>query len=243
LNLFNTNSFGNFWFSTGTPSFLIQLIKSQQIELMEFENLAVTGFTFDTYDIENMDISALLFQTGYLTVKIITIEDEEKTYELSYPNHEVRNSFLTYLLGEYTQKKSGVNTRLLKRIGKAAAADDMDRFVRELKSLFASIPYHIFIGDREAYYHSIIYLVLSLNGAEVRAEDPTNIGRIDAVLETGKKIYIMEFKIGSEQEALAQIKGMKYYEKYLGKGKEVVLMGIGFDPEERNIGNYLLERA
>jgi hypothetical protein len=241
LNLFNTNSFGNFWFSTGTPSFLIQLIKSQQIELMEFENLAVTGFTFDTYDIENMDISALLFQTGYLTIKKITIEDEEKTYELSYPNHEVRNSFLTYLLGEYTQKKSGVNTRLLKRIGKAAAADDMDRFVRELKSLFASIPYHIFIGDREAYYHTIIYLVLSLNGAEVRAEDPTNIGRIDAVLETGKKIYIMEFKIGSEQEALAQIKEMKYYEKYLGKGKDIVLMGIGFDPEERNIGNYLLE--
>jgi hypothetical protein len=241
LNLFHTNSFGNFWFSTGTPTFLIQLIKSQQIELMEFENLAVTTFTFDSYDIENMDIAALLFQTGYLTVKKITIEDEEKTYELSYPNHEVRNSFLTYLLGEYTQKKSGVNTRLLKRIGKAVEADDMDRFVRELKSLFASIPYHIFIGDREAYYHSIIYLLLSLNGAAVKAEDPTNIGRIDAVLETGNIIYIMEFKIGSEQEALEQIKEMKYYEKYLNKGKEIVLMGIGFDPEKRNIGNYLLE--
>jgi hypothetical protein len=241
LNLFNTNSFGNFWFSTGTPTFLIKLIKSQQIELMEFESLAVTTFTFDSYDIENMDIAALLFQTGYLTIKKITIEDEEKTYELSYPNHEVRNSFLTYLLGEYTQKKSGFNTRLLKRIGKAVEADDMDRFVRELKSLFASIPYHIFIGDREAYYHSIIYLLLSLYGAAVRAEDPTNIGRIDAVLETGNKIYIMEFKIGSEQEALEQIKEMKYYEKYLNKGKEIVLMGIGFDPEKRNIGNYLLE--
>ena len=82
---------------------------------MEFGNLAVTGFTFDSYDIEYMDVAALLFQTGYLTVKKITIEDEEKTYELSYPNHEVRNSFLTYLLGEYTQKKSGFNTRLLKR--------------------------------------------------------------------------------------------------------------------------------
>jgi hypothetical protein len=208
---------------------------------MEFENLAVTGFTFDSYDIENLDIAALLFQTGYLTVKKITIEDEEKTYELSYPNHEVKNSFLTYLLGEYTQKKLGFNTRLLKRIGKAVEADDMDRFVQELKSLFASIPYHIFIGDREAYYHSIIYLLLSLSGAVIKPEDPTNIGRIDAVVETGKKIYIMEFKIGSEQEALEQIKKMKYYEKYLGSGKEIVLMGIGFDPEKRNIGNYLLE--
>jgi hypothetical protein len=241
LNLFNTNSFGNFWFSSGTPTFLIQLIKSQQIELMEFESLAVTGFTFDSYDIENMDIAALLFQTGYLTVKKIIIKDEEKTYELSYPNHEVKNSFLTYLLGEYTQKKSGFNTRLLKRIGKAVEADDMDRFVRELKSLFASIPYHIFIGEREAYYHSIIYLLLSLSGAVVKPEDPTNIGRIDAVVETGKKIYIMEFKIGSEQEALEQIKEMKYFEKYLGSRKEIVLMGIGFDPEKRNIGNYLLD--
>jgi hypothetical protein len=185
--------------------------------------------------------SICYFQTGYLMIKKITIEDEEKTYELSYPNHEVRNSFFTYLLGEYTQKKLGFNTRLLKRIGKAVEADDMDRFVQELKSLFASIPYHIFIGDREAYYHSIIYLLLSLSGAVIKPEDPTNIGRIDAVVETGKKIYIMEFKIGSEQEALEQIKKMKYYEKYLGSGKEIVLMGIGFDPEKRNIGNYLLE--
>jgi hypothetical protein len=83
--------------------------------------------------------------------------------------------------------------------------------------------------------------VLSLTGAAVKTEEPTNIGRIDAVLETGNKVYIMEFKIGSEQRALEQIKEMKYYEKYQGKGKKIVLMGIGFDPGKRNIGNYLLE--
>jgi hypothetical protein len=121
-------------------------------------------------------------------------------------------------------------------------AGDMDGFIGEIKSLFASIPYNIFIGDREAYYHTIIYLLLRLSGADVRCEDPTNIGRIDAVVETVKKIYIMEFKMGSEQEALAQIRDMKYYEKYLGKGKEVVLFGVGFDIEKRNIGNYLLEQ-
>ena len=147
---------------------------------------------------------------------------------------------MTYLLGEYTQKKLGFNTRLLKRIGKAIEVDEIDRFVQELQSLFASIPYHIFIGDREAYYHSIIYLLLSLSGSMVKCEDPTNIGRIDAIVETGKKIYIMEFKIGSEQEALKQIREMKYYEKYLSRGKEIVLMGIGFDPEKRNIDNYIL---
>jgi hypothetical protein len=241
INLFAEKKFGNFWFSTGTPTFLIRLIKSQQIDIMEFDDLPVNSYTFDSYDIENMEIGFLLFQTGYLTVKTITLEDEEETYYLSYPNYEVRSSFLNHLLGEYTQKKMGFNTRLLKRMGKAVEAGDMDRFIQEVKSLFASIPYHIFIGEREAYYHSIIYLLLSLSGAVVKPEEPTNIGRIDAVWETGNKIYIMEFKMGSEREALEQIKEKKYYEKYLGKGKEIVLMGIGFDPEKRNIGNYLLE--
>lgn len=109
----------------------------------------------------------------------------------------------------------------------------------------ASIPHQVFIGEREAYYHTIIYLVLKITGAEVRCEDPTNRGRIDAVVETENKIYIMEFKVGkrSEQEALEQIKEMKYYEKYLGTGREIVLIGMGFDPENQNIGNYLLENC
>ena len=241
LNLFTENSFGNFWFSTGTPTFLIRLIRSQQSGIREFENTAVKNYTFDSYDIENLEITALLFQTGYLTIKTITTENREKIYHLSYPNLEVRDSFLTHLFGEYTQKKMSAGTRILERLRKAIAADDLDRFVQEIKSLFASIPYHIFIGDREAYYHSIIYLILRLNGAAVRCEDPTNIGRIDAVLETANKIYIVEFKVGSEQEALAQIKEMKYYEKYLGTAKKIVLMGIGFDPGKRNLSDYVLE--
>ncbi|MCP5102689.1 MAG: AAA family ATPase, partial [bacterium] len=241
LNMFMEKKFGNFWFATGTPTFLIKLIKDRQWDLVEFENLPVQSYTFESYDIENMDTAGILFQTGYLTIKRIAVENFKETYWLSYPNQEVRESFLTCLFGEYAQKESSSGTRILERMRKAIAADDMDRLIREIKSLFASIPYHIFIGDREAYYHSIIYLVLSLNGAEVKCEDPTNMGRIDAVLETGNKIYIFEFKMGSEQDALAQIKEMKYYEKYRGSGKEIFLMGIGFDPEKRNIGNYLLE--
>ncbi len=243
LNLFTEKSFENFWFTSGTPTFLIQLIRRNKSEIMEFENLTVESYTFDSYDIENMDIAALLFQTGYLTIKEITTQGITKvrTYHLSYPNKEVRDSFLTYLLGEFSRKDMSFSSRFLKRINELVKAGDMDGFIREIKSLFASIPYHIFIGDREAYYHSIIYLILKLAGVDVRCEDPTNIGRIDAVLETGNKIYIMEFKMGSEHEALEQIKKMKYYEKYLGSGKEIVILGAGFDLEQRNIGNYLLE--
>ncbi len=246
LNLFNASSFENFWFSSGTPSFLVKLIKSRQYDVEEFEDFPVKSYTFDSYDIENLELPALLFQTGYLTIKKITTKGmiKAKTYHLSYPNQEVRQSFLTHLFGEYTQKDISSCTQFLGRISETVEADNIDRFVREIKSLFASIPYQVFIGEREAYYHTIIYLVLKITGAEVRCEDPTNRGRIDVVLETANKIYIMEFKVGkgSEKEALEQIKEMKYYEKYLGTGKEIVLMGTGFDPENRNIGNYLLEK-
>ncbi|MCK4765127.1 MAG: ATP-binding protein [Candidatus Aminicenantes bacterium] len=241
LSLFTENIFKNFWFSSGTPGFLIEAIKKQQSKIMDFENLPVKSYIFDYYDFGNLEISALLFQTGYLTVKKITLKNFEETHHLSYPNKEVRDSFLAHLFWEYTQQEMTPGARLLEQIGKAINAGDIERFIQEIKSLFASIPYHIFIGEREAYYHTIIYLILKLNGAVVRCEESTNIGRIDAVVETGEKIYVMEFKIGSEQEALEQIKAKKYYEKYLGKGKEIVLLGIGFDVEKRNVGDYLLE--
>ncbi len=240
LNLFNSSSFENFWFAAGTPTFLVNSIMKRKIEPMEFENLPVKDHVFNSYDLENLNAVALLFQTGYLTIKQVTREAEVKTYVLSYPNQEVRDSFLSHLFGEYTQKDTDFGTRLLERISKAVKADDIDGFIQKIKSLLASIPYRIFMGKKEAYYHSLIYLILRLSGASVSCEDPTNLGRIDAVLETGEKIYIMEFKMGSEKEAIAQIKAMKYYEKYLGSGKEIVLLGIGFDPGKRNIGNYLL---
>ncbi|MCP5108334.1 MAG: AAA family ATPase, partial [bacterium] len=146
LNMFMEKNFGNFWFSTGTPTFLVKLIKDQESDVVEFENLPVKSYSFDSYDIENMDIAGVLFQTGYLTIKQITIENNDKTYHLSYPNQEVRKSFLTCLFGEYTHKKLSSGTRILDRMRKSVAVDDMDRFIREIKSLFASIPYHIFIG-------------------------------------------------------------------------------------------------
>lgn len=95
LNLFAEKHFRNFWFTSGTPTFLIQLIRSKKREIRDFENLTVGNYTFDSYDIENLDIVALLFQTGYLTVKRITIENNEEAYHLSYPNKEVRDSFLS----------------------------------------------------------------------------------------------------------------------------------------------------
>ncbi|MCK4763780.1 MAG: AAA family ATPase [Candidatus Aminicenantes bacterium] len=241
LMLFSKKQFDNYWFSTGTPTFLVKLLKERNYDISEFEDLPVSSYIFDSYDVDNIEIAPLLFQTGYLTIKEAWTRKEKKWYRLSYPNKEVRESFLTYLFREYTGRDLAAGTRLLERMAEAVEAGDMESFIQQVKSLFASIPYNIFIGDREAYYHSIIYLILRLCGVRVEPEKQTNTGRIDAVIETGQKVYIIEFKIGSEQEALDQIKNKNYHESYLSSDKEIVLMGVGFDLEKRNIGNYALE--
>lgn len=243
LSLFKENSFDNYWFSTGTPSFLIRMIKEKGSDITRFDNLPVSHYAFDSFDFDTMDVIPLLFQTGYLTIKEIYTKRDTKRFRLNYPNKEVRDSFLTYLFQAYTQKGPGVSTEILDRVSEAIDDDDVDRIMQELKVLFASIPYHIFIGEKEAYYHTVIYLALKLAGADTIPEDPTNKGRIDAVLETEQKIYIIEFKLGkgSEADALAQVKSKGYHEKYLNRGKQIVLVGVGLDPEERNIGDYVTE--
>lgn len=243
LSLFKEKSFANYWFSTGTPSFLIRMIKEKDSDITRFDNLPVSHYAFDSFDFETMDVIPLLFQTGYLTIKEIFTKRDTKRFRLNYPNKEVRDSFLTYLLHMYTQKGPGVSTEILDRLSEAIDDDDLDRIIQELKALFASIPYHIFIGEKEAYYHTVIYLALKLAGADTISEDSTNKGRIDAVMETGHKIYIIEFKLGknSEVAALEQVKSKGYHEKYLERGKHIVLVGVGLDPEERNIGEYAIE--
>jgi len=241
LSLFSENSFENFWFSTGTPTFLTRLIKNKQRNISQFDNLPVSSYTFDSYDIENMDVTSLLFQTGYLTVKEIFFKKEKKKYRLSYPNKEVRDSFLTYLFQEYTEKGLEISSQVVERLVEAIDNDDLHRLMEEIKSLLASIPYYLFTHQKEAYYHTIIYLILRLAGAEIRSEESTNIGRIDAVMESEHIIYIFEFKMGDEREALEQIKRMKYAEKYMSGNKRIVLVGVGLNAEQRNIGNYVKE--
>jgi hypothetical protein len=108
--------------------------------------------------------------------------------------------------------------------------------------LFASIPYQIFLADREAYYHTIVHLVLRLLGAQVRSEASTNQGRTDAVLEVGQSVFICEFKLAPAQQAIFQAKARGYAEPYLGQGKTVYLLGVSLDPEQRNIDHYVFEQ-
>jgi hypothetical protein len=242
LLYFEKKAFADYWFATGTPTFLIKAIKEKDIPVMEFEKVEADTTTFESFEIENMEITPLLFQTGYLTIKGKEVTDDGTIYQLSYPNKEVRESFLKHLLKDFTEKRSIESLKILRALKSSLDENHLDSFFSTIKSLFASIPYDIFIQHREGYYHTIIYLLLRLAGITIQPESESNIGRVDAVAETETHIYIIEFKIGTSEEALKQIKEKKYYEPYLASGKVITLLGIGIDPEQRNIGTYISEQ-
>ncbi len=224
------NLYRSYWFETGTPTFLINLIKQQQYFAPRLDNLRVDEQLFNAFDIENLNIETLLFQTGYLTIKQVQENFEGISYILDFPNFEVRHTFNQVLFSSISQLDSGdISTKTRK----AFLNLDMDLLRDNLYQLFAAIPYqngkiHIY----EGYYVNVIFTHLKTIGLDVRCEERTNKGRIDLVVQTPETIFLLEFKLGKEN-ALQQIKSKGYHEKYADK--HTVLLGINFDETERNI--------
>jgi len=231
---FDELTFGNYWFETGTPGFLVKVAMEKDLNIEDWENLQVGRTFFSQFDIENINPGLLLFQSGYLSIK----KFDGERYTLSYPNKEVQASFFHFLLEKYSDKSHGDVEKILPGIKKALSEKNIDSFVETIRVLFSGIPYNISLSRYEAYYHSLIYIVLKMSGIDILPEKETNIGRIDAAVETEKYIYIMEFKMGSADEAINQIFEKKYYEPFRLKKKEIILLGIGFSREERNISGF-----
>ncbi|MFN8489495.1 MAG: ATP-binding protein [Caldilineaceae bacterium] len=236
-------TFENYWFSTGTPSFLIKLLRQEQIAAYELQEVLATDGFLDSADVNDVSVLSLLFQTGYLTVKQIHPAVQGYEYVLGYPNHEVQQAFQQYLLADYLNRSVALLTAtILSRLQQALRKQNIQTFIDILNTVFASIPYTLFL-PQEAYYHSIVYLILKLLGFAIRAEPLTSQGRIDAVLELGDKVYILEFKMTTAQVALDQIKARGYDQPYHNQGKTIILLGIAFDKEQRAIGDWQSELA
>ena len=190
---------------------------------------------FGAYELENLAVLPLLFQTGYLTIK--KYDRTFMTYILGYPNFEVENSFQYSLLCSYSETQ--VDGYLIDLI-RALRNDDFETFFDTLHIFFANIPYDLQIS-KEKYYQTVFYLIFSLIGLKVEAEVKTNKGRIDAVI-IDKDIYIFEFKFdGDKDRALNQIKDKKYFEKYQGEEKKIYLFGVEF--ADRNVGEWVVEKT
>jgi len=236
----NDFEFKNYWFSTGTPSFLIKLLQEREFRLIDFENLEVDERILNSFDIEKIELETVLFQTGYLTIKKKEKFLDDTFYILSYPNKEVRKSFNDYVL-DYLVERVSTKTKIQINLYKVLLLSDLDRLEGILRALFKSIPYNNFVKNQiaryEGFYASVLYAYFTGAGFDVIAEDTTNDGRVDLTVILGKKVYLFEFKVYDE-EPLKQVIEKKYYEKYMSY-EEVYGVGIKFNNETRNIDKYL----
>ncbi len=240
LQVLEHQVFKYFWFETGTPTFLIQLIRSRNFDLTRLDQLELKESAFSAYDVEQLQLPALLFQTGYLTIQ--NYDSQFEFYRLGYPNLEVREAFTQNLLNSFFTPEHFFDQTPLHHMLRALQNADMDAFFQNLTTLFATIPYDIQI-PLERYYQSIFYLTFTLIGVHIQAEIRTNRGRIDIVLETDSTTFLFEFKFdGTAQEAMDQIHQQGYAEKYQATQKSLLLIGANFDGKTRNVGEYLVER-
>jgi len=244
LSFFVQKRFSSFWYSSGTPKFLTDLIKGRPRGYTDIRNLEIGEWALDTFDIRRIEVEPLLFQAGYLTVKEVITKWDPPSYLLEMPNFEVRQAFNLHILAEFTESGSAFAESAYKRIRYALEAGDLQGMLAALKPLFASIPYELHIG-KEAYYHSIFYAIMNLLGFDIHAEISVSGGRIDATLELSDKAYVMEFKYEgcnpdtapeekqklfekALNDGLEQIKDRGYADKYAGSGKTVHLATFAF---------------
>ncbi|UOD34647.1 ATP-binding protein [Deferribacteraceae bacterium V6Fe1] len=238
--------FDNYWFESGTPSFLIKLIKERNYFLPSLTNLILDKKILSSFDIENIDLEVILYQSGYLTIEKMIDTGRSIEYKLKIPNLEVQISLNDYILRYFFNHKEV--TYIQNQTFNALHNADFNIVKNNLISLFASIPYTNFTKNNislyEGFYASVIYTYLSSLGFRLIGEDVTNKGRIDLTIFTEDKIYILEFKVdGQKGEALRQIKERNYAEKYLNEGKQIYLIGIEFSSEQKNVVNFEWERV
>jgi len=231
IHSLDNKNFANYWFETGTPSFLIPLVKKQFNKIKNLETIELSSAALGTFDLESIHILPILFQAGYLTIH--DFDEKTRKYLLGFPNVEVRDSFYKYLVVALTQSSVTDVERALDDFNQALAKNDIELFCTTLTSLLASIPYQLHVAQ-EAYYHSLLHFLTTLLGIESDSEVSSSRGRIDLVIKTKKRIFIFEFKFKSTPaKALAQIVKNKYYEKYLRFKKPITLVGLAFNVKRK----------
>ena len=241
----NNNEFRNYWWGTGNPSFLIELMHSKDYAIPQVENCIATEEILNSFDIDTIALEALLWQTGYLTIVKKFRERNRIKYQLGIPNLEIQISLNDFFIDTLTTQKFQKLT-FQDQIYNLLVAADLEQLRALFIQLFASIPYHNFtnnnIANYEGYYASVLYAYLASLGFPIISEDATNKGRIDLSLQLPDKTYIFEFKVVQQAtgNALQQIKTRQYYQKYT-TSPNIYLIGIEFGKSERNIVNWEAE--
>ncbi len=248
LNVFFSKQFEDYWFATGTPTFLVNELKRADYNIPDLDgNVEMNSAFLSDYRAGVDSIIPVLFQSGYLTIK--GYDKEYKMYLLGFPNEEVRYGFLYNLLPEYSNINFTDTSFNVVQFTRDLRAGKVDEFMQRLKSIMASLPYgtekkdsNESIALREHNFQVCIYLVFALMGQFVEVETPSSTGRTDCVVKTEKAVYVFEFKLKeSAEDALKQIKEKNYTERYKAENKNIVLIGVSFDSEEKTVKEWISE--
>lgn len=232
-----SGQFLNYWFDSGTPTFLMRLLDARQYPLTSIEGSEVNIEDTQSYEINKLKLIPLLWQTGYLTIE--SYNPNTKNFQLTIPNEEVRAAFYQNVMSYLTETELSLISSFLYKLTLALKNGDINQFFEALKIFFAQIPYTMQL-PAEKYYQSLFFVILKLLGAKIEGEVATNEGRIDATIETSRDVFILEFKLdASAESALDQIEEKKYYEKYLMSKKKITLIGVQFDTTKRNVVHWI----
>ncbi len=247
LNALNAKDLGNYWFSTGTPTFLIEYLKEGHYNIPDLDgNIMMDSSGLEKYRADEKNPLPILFQTGYLTIKDYNTQAD--LYRLGFPNDEVRYAFLENLVHPYLYMREHEAPLAIWNFYEDIQAGRIDEFMTRIRSIISDIPYDDFTEEklklREQNYQTAVYLIFALMGQFVQTEVICATGRADCIVETQTAIYIFEFKVtrkSTAEDALKQIEETRYADKYKSHGKKIIMIGTAFDEKTKTIGEYLIK--
>jgi hypothetical protein len=240
LNFMSDRRFRNYWFATGSPSFLVKELRKNKE--FQFDELRLGELSLGNFDIERISAVPLLFQTGYLTIR--SYDDRRRIYTLGYPNKEVEASLLDVLLSAYREVYPKDSFALTEDMEMALEAGDMSKVIMLLNDLISSIPYDHWKADVESIFHIIVHLTFRRIGVDLQSEVHSAHGRCDAIIQTAKYVYVLEFKLdGSAQEAVDQILKKGYLEPFRSDTRKKLAVGIDFSSRERKVKEFLVKET
>jgi hypothetical protein len=240
LNFFDKKAFRYFWFSTGAPTFLIKLMRKSAE--YDFEDHKINGILLEKYDLDNLELVPLLFQTGYLTIKEIDFMTDDMV--LSYPNKEVKQSLYQFLIEDIAPSLDSTSSGVtVKNLQNAFKNNDLAQVKDIINTLFSDLPYNLHEIDKrksERFFHGLIHLLFKYLGIFIESEVRTYKGRADSIVQTDTHVYIFEFKADkTAEEALDQLIKNGYANKYKTSGKEIINIAVNFNSKEREIDGWI----
>ena len=239
LNAFKRKEFGSYWFETGTPTYLVKLLKKHHYNLERMAHEETDAQVLNSIDSESTNPIPVIYQSGYLTIK--GYDERFGIYSLGFPNREVEEGFMKFLLPFYAHVDKVESPFEIQKFVREVESGDYDSFFHRLQSFFADTTYEL-IRDQEVHYQNVLFILSKLMGFYVKAEYNTSHGRIDMVLQTNKFIYIMEFKLeGTAEEALKQINEKQYALPFEADGRKIFKIGVNFSAKTRNIEKWIVE--